>query len=62
MSDAYAGGTTGDYVDETAGEGWALFAGVMLLMVGTINVIDGIAATRTPPSSSTTRASSSSTT
>lgn len=44
MSKPYAGQTTRDYVDETSGEGWVLFAGTMLLMVGTLNVIDGIAA------------------
>jgi hypothetical protein len=44
MSQPYAGQTTRDYVDETSGDGWVLFAGTMLLMVGTLNVIDGIAA------------------
>jgi hypothetical protein len=44
VSDSYAGGTTRDYVEETSGDGWVLFAGTMLLMVGTLNVIDGIAA------------------
>jgi hypothetical protein len=42
-SGSYAGGTTRDYVEET-GEGWVLFAGTMMLLVGTVNVIDGIAA------------------
>jgi hypothetical protein len=44
MPESYAGGTTRDYVDETSGDGWVLFAGTMLLMVGTLNIIDGIAA------------------
>jgi hypothetical protein len=44
MSDAYVGGSTRDYVDETSGDGWVLFAGTMLLMAGTLNAIDGIAA------------------
>jgi hypothetical protein len=30
--------------DDSSGDGWVLFAGVMLLMVGTLNFIDGIAA------------------
>ena len=29
--------------EETPGDGWVLFAGTMLAMVGTLNVIDGIA-------------------
>jgi hypothetical protein len=44
MSGSYAGGATREYVEETSGDGWVLFAGTMLLMVGTLNVIDGIAA------------------
>jgi hypothetical protein len=32
------------YRDETSGEGWVLFAGVMLAMLATLNVIEGIAA------------------
>jgi hypothetical protein len=32
-----------DYVDER-GDGWVVFAGVMLMIVGVINVIGGIAA------------------
>jgi hypothetical protein len=32
------------YRDDTAGDGWVLFAGVMLAMLGTLNLIDGIAA------------------
>jgi hypothetical protein len=30
--------------EDTPGYGWVLFAGVMLMLVGTLNVIDGIAA------------------
>jgi hypothetical protein len=44
MSEGYVGGATRDYVEETSGDGWVLFAGMMLLMVGTLNFIDGIAA------------------
>jgi hypothetical protein len=44
MSEPYARQTTRDYVGDTSGDGWVLFAGTMLLMVGTLNVIDGIAA------------------
>lgn len=43
-SEGYVGGTTRDYVGDTSGDGWVLFAGTMLLMVGTLNVIDGIPA------------------
>jgi hypothetical protein len=32
------------YEDAERGEGWVLFAGVMLAMVGVLNIIDGIAA------------------
>ena len=32
------------YQDDTSGEGWVLFAGVMLAMLATLNVIEGIAA------------------
>src|SRR4029453_11636566 len=32
------------YGPETEGAGWVRFAGVMLILVGTFNVIDGIAA------------------
>ena len=33
----------GSYDDER-GQGWVMFAGVLLLLLGTLNVIDGIAA------------------
>lgn len=42
-STSYVEPTTRDYED-TSGDGWVLFAGTMLVMVGTLNVIDGIAA------------------
>jgi hypothetical protein len=42
-SDSYVGGSSGDYRDDDTGDGWVMFAGVMLLMVGILNVIDGIA-------------------
>jgi uncharacterized membrane protein HdeD (DUF308 family) len=32
------------YEDATHGDGWVLFAGVMLAMLGTLNFIDGVAA------------------
>ena len=32
------------YVDEDRGYGWVAFAGVLLLMLGTLNLIEGIAA------------------
>lgn len=34
----------GSYADESAGEGWVLFAGVMLAILATLNFIDGVAA------------------
>ena len=43
-ADPYAGAPSRGYGDDDRGEGWVLFAGVMLLMVGVLNVIDGIAA------------------
>jgi hypothetical protein len=36
--------TSGDYADGEAGYGWVLFAGCMLLLLATLNFIDGIAA------------------
>ena len=51
MSTADRTGASTNYVDaatpayeETAGDGWVLFAGIMLSIVGTLNVIYGIAA------------------
>jgi len=32
------------YVDEQRGSGWITFAGVMILMVSVLNIVDGIAA------------------
>ena len=43
VSPSYVEATTREY-EETSGDGWVLFAGTMLAMVGTLNVIDGIAA------------------
>jgi hypothetical protein len=43
-SDSYTGATARESGADTSGAGWVLFAGIMLLMVGTMNVIDGIAA------------------
>ena len=34
----------GDYTDALRGGGWLAFAGIMLVLVGMFNVIDGIAA------------------
>ena len=42
-STSYVEATTREYED-TSGDGWVVFAGTMLAMVGTLNVIDGIAA------------------
>jgi hypothetical protein len=42
--DDYATTSAGEYADDTSGYGWVAFAGTMLAMVGTLNVIDGIAA------------------
>ena len=33
-----------DYADQDRGYGWVVFAGVLLLLLGTMNVIEGIAA------------------
>jgi hypothetical protein len=33
-----------EYVDEEHGKGWVTFAGVLLLLLGTVNFIEGIAA------------------
>ena len=43
VSTSYVEPTTRDYED-TSGDGWVVFAGTMLAMVGTLNVINGIAA------------------
>ena len=42
-STSYIEPATREY-EETTGDGWVLFAGTMLAMVGTLNVINGIAA------------------
>jgi hypothetical protein len=39
----YEGGE-GGYYEESPGYGWVLFAGTMLLLLATLNLIDGIAA------------------
>jgi hypothetical protein len=44
MPDSHAAGRTREYTDDTSGDGWVLFAGTMLSIAGTINVIEGIAA------------------
>jgi hypothetical protein len=40
----YASGRTDLYPEDTRGEGWVLFAGVMLAMLACLNFIDGVAA------------------
>ena len=42
-NDVASGGGYG-YADEARGAGWVTFAGIMLAMVGTLNLIGGIAA------------------
>ena len=44
MPAGYTATSAREYSDDAAGDGWVLFAGTMLAMVGTLNVIDGIAA------------------
>ena len=51
MSTADRTGASTNYVDvttpayeDTAGDGWVLFAGIMLSIVGTLNIVYGIAA------------------
>ena len=39
-----ASATYGAYAEDDRGYGWVMFAGVLLLMVGSINFIEGIAA------------------
>jgi hypothetical protein len=39
-----AGAQSDDYASADTGSGWVLFAGVMLAMLATLNVIEGIAA------------------
>ena len=39
-----APGSYEEYVDEDRGYGWVMFAGVLLMLVGTLNFIAGIAA------------------
>jgi hypothetical protein len=42
--DGYTEATARGSVDDASGAGWVLFSWTMLLMVGTMNLIDGIAA------------------
>jgi uncharacterized membrane-anchored protein len=44
QSGAQATRTAPSYADEERGSGWILFAGVLLLTLGTFNIIDGITA------------------
>ena len=40
----YVGSTESSYASETAGGGWPLFAGILILIAAALNIIDGIAA------------------
>lgn len=40
----YSGPERSTYLDDDRGSGWITFAGVMIIMVGILNIIDGIAA------------------
>jgi hypothetical protein len=40
----YSGPERSTYLDEDRGSGWVTFAGVMIIMVAILNIIDGIAA------------------
>jgi len=44
QQETYAGASRPTYGDEAAGGGWITFAGVMIVMVAILNIIDGIAA------------------
>jgi hypothetical protein len=44
QQETYAGTTRSTYGEEAAGGGWISFAGVMIVMVAILNIIDGIAA------------------
>jgi hypothetical protein len=41
---AHVGSTESSYAGETAGGGWPLFAGILILIAAALNIIDGIAA------------------
>jgi len=43
-ADGYGTTSRGEYADEPPGSGWVAFAGTMLVLLGTLNIIDGIAA------------------
>jgi hypothetical protein len=44
QQETYSGASRSTYGDETRGGGWITFAGVMIVIVAILNVIDGIAA------------------
>jgi hypothetical protein len=44
QQETYAGASRSTYGDETSGGGWITFAGVMIVIVAILNIIDGIAA------------------
>jgi hypothetical protein len=44
QQETYAGASRSTYGAEPAGGGWITFAGVMIVMVAILNIIDGIAA------------------
>jgi hypothetical protein len=43
-NEAAGAGGYPSYIEDERGDGWVLFAGVILAMLGTLNLIDGIAA------------------
>src|SRR3954453_20944207 len=43
-ADEYAAGRSDVYAGDARGDGWVLFAGIMLAMLATLNFIDGVAA------------------
>ena len=44
LAGGLSGATSGYYAEDEAGYGWVVFAGVLLLMLGTLNFIEGLAA------------------
>jgi hypothetical protein len=44
QQETYAGTSRPTYGEQAAGSGWITFAGVMIVMVAILNIIDGIAA------------------
>lgn len=44
QQETYAGASRSTYGDQAAGGGWITFAGVMIVIVAILNIVDGIAA------------------